>query len=323
MIDDSPKKFDRIIAILIQLQSKRIIKAQELADRFQVSLRTIYRDIKTLESAGVPILSEAGTGYSIMEGYKLPPVMFTQEEATSFVAAEKLMQRFTDKSLGNYFQSAMYKLKSVLRWSEKEWIDLLDTEVLVQGTARHMHQFAPNALELLMNGIVKKQQVQMHYQSMTSDQPLERNIEPIGLYHEHEFWYLLAYCHLRQDYRKFRTDRIHNIKKTELSFGLQHQPLSYYLNEQVEERPKYKIVIAVAQQQAKWMQRNKHMFGFNSEVVAGNEVVMTFLYADKEEYFARWFLMMGDAARIIAPESLKITVRHLLDRIAANLDGTI
>ncbi len=89
--DESPKKFDRVVAILTQLQSKRIVKAQELADRFGVSLRTIYRDIKTLESSGVPISSEAGVGYSIMEGYKLPPVMFTREEAVSFVAAEKLM----------------------------------------------------------------------------------------------------------------------------------------------------------------------------------------------------------------------------------------
>src|SRR5687768_15506858 len=115
MTVESPNRFDRIIAILIQLQSKKIIKAQELADRFQVSLRTIYRDIKTLESSGVPISSEAGTGYSIKEGYRLPPVMFTREEATGFIAAEKLMQRFTDKSLGNHFQSAMFKIKSVLR----------------------------------------------------------------------------------------------------------------------------------------------------------------------------------------------------------------
>ena len=91
---DTVKRFDRIVAILIQLQSKRIVKAQELADRFEVSLRTIYRDIRTLEASGVPIISEAGVGYSIMEGYRLPPVMFTREEVGSFVAAEKLMQKF-------------------------------------------------------------------------------------------------------------------------------------------------------------------------------------------------------------------------------------
>lgn len=101
MLDETPKRFDRIVAILIQLQSKKIVKAQELADRFECSLRTIYRDIRTLEASGVPIYSEAGVGYALMDGYRLPPVMFTREEVSSFIAAEKLMQKFTDPSLGN------------------------------------------------------------------------------------------------------------------------------------------------------------------------------------------------------------------------------
>ncbi|MCB0435990.1 MAG: HTH domain-containing protein, partial [Mangrovimonas sp.] len=128
---DTVKRFDRIVAILVQLQSKRIVKAQELADRFEVSLRTIYRDVRTLEASGVPIVSEAGIGYSIMEGYRLPPVMFTKEEAGSFVAAEKLMQQFVDKSLGAYHESAMFKIKSVLRGREKDWISALETQILV------------------------------------------------------------------------------------------------------------------------------------------------------------------------------------------------
>ncbi len=78
MSDDSLKKLNRIVAILTHLQSSRVVKAQELADRFDVSLRTIYRDIRTLEDSGVPVVGEAGTGYTIMEGYRLPPVMFTK-----------------------------------------------------------------------------------------------------------------------------------------------------------------------------------------------------------------------------------------------------
>eukprot|EP01136_Pigoraptor_vietnamica_P039838 Opistho-1_new@11073 len=107
MFDESPKRFDRVIAILIQLQSKKVVKAQELAERFEVSLRTIYRDIRTLEASGVPIYGEAGIGYSLVDGYRLPPVMFTREEASSFIAAEKLMEKFIDKELGQHYQSAM------------------------------------------------------------------------------------------------------------------------------------------------------------------------------------------------------------------------
>jgi len=91
---DIKKRFDRIVEILIQLQSKRVVKAQELADRFDVSLRTIYRDIKSLEQAGVPLIGEAGMGYSIMDGYRLPPVSFSKEEALCFVATEKLAEKY-------------------------------------------------------------------------------------------------------------------------------------------------------------------------------------------------------------------------------------
>src|SRR5690606_32155840 len=107
MHDQAPKKFDRTVAILIQLQSKKTVKAQDLADRFGVSIRTIYRDIRTLESSGVPIYSEAGVGYSLVDGYRLPPVMFSKEEAVSFITAEKLMQHFTDNNLKKHFQSAL------------------------------------------------------------------------------------------------------------------------------------------------------------------------------------------------------------------------
>ena len=69
-------RIDRLSAILIQLQSRRLVKAQHIADKFSISLRTVYRDVHALQEAGVPVIGEAGTGYSLMEGYKLPPVMF-------------------------------------------------------------------------------------------------------------------------------------------------------------------------------------------------------------------------------------------------------
>ncbi|PHN99329.1 transcriptional regulator, partial [Rhodobacteraceae bacterium 4F10] len=197
---DTVKRFDRIVAILIQLQSKRIVKAQELADRFQVSLRTIYRDIRTLEASGVPIISEAGVGYSIMEGYRLPPVMFTREEVGSFVAAEKLMQKFVDKSLGNYYESAMMKLKSVLRGREKDWISALESQILVDPTNKLFNDSLPNALETLFESIAEKRQVFLKYQALNRETPSERFVEPVGIYHESGFWYVLAFCHLRIDY---------------------------------------------------------------------------------------------------------------------------
>jgi predicted DNA-binding transcriptional regulator YafY len=118
MNDHYLKKLDRVTAILTQLQSKPVVRAQDLAEKFDVSIRTIYRDVKTLENAGIPIVGEAGNGYSLMDGYKLPPIMFTKEEVLSFITAEKLMQKFSHQSLGSHYQAAMEKVRSVLRNSD-------------------------------------------------------------------------------------------------------------------------------------------------------------------------------------------------------------
>lgn len=314
-IDESPKKFDRVVAILTQLQSKRIVKAQELANRFGVSLRTIYRDIKTLEASGVPISSEAGIGYSIVEGYKLPPVMFTHDEAMSFVAAEKLMQHFTDKSVGTAFLSAMYKVKSVLRWAEKDWMDELDTKILVQPKGALFNKQVPNALEVLMYGIANKKQVQFSYQSIESDTPNERIIEPIGLYHENEYWYLVAYCHLRKDYRKFRADRIFKIIKLDKSFELQHRELSFYLQRTGNEKQEIVIKIEIDKSFARYIKQSRNFYGFVSERNIGDKVEMIFNYAHDPEYFIRWIIMLGDQADITEPASLRKRLKELAEAI--------
>src|SRR5580698_7460080 len=107
-------RIDRLAAILIQLQSKRVVKSHDIAERFAISLRTVYRDIRTLEEGGIPIIGEAGVGYSIMDGYRLPPIMFTKEEATAFLTAEKLIEKLTDPYTEESYKSAMYKVKAVL-----------------------------------------------------------------------------------------------------------------------------------------------------------------------------------------------------------------
>src|SRR3954465_1610992 len=124
-------RIDRVTAILIQLQSRKIVKAQDIAERFNISLRTVYRDIRTLEEAGIPLIGEAGVGYSIMDGYRLPPVMFTKEEATAFLTAEKLVEKLTDTSTKESYRSAMYKVRSVLRSAEKDHLESIEDHIHV------------------------------------------------------------------------------------------------------------------------------------------------------------------------------------------------
>lgn len=314
-MDDSPKRFDRIVAILIQLQSKKIVKAQELADRFDVSLRTVYRDIRALEASGVPIYSEAGTGYSLMEGYRLPPVMFTREEASSFIAAEKLMQKFTDPELGRHYASATFKLKAVLKSADKDWLSSIESNVLMQPTDKLFNEKAPNALALLFKSIAEKTQIELSYQALEAEQPVYRTIEPVGIFHDHNNWYTYAYCHLRNDYRQFRTDRILVIKTTENPFSKTHQPLETYLKDDKEKYPATRVKILIDKKIAKHLEHEKKFHGFVSQTVIGNEIEMTFLSQNIETGFARWYMMFGDYAKILEPESLKTNILEMLEKV--------
>ncbi|MCX2449676.1 YafY family protein [Pedobacter sp. PLR] len=320
MIDESPKRFDRIVAILIQLQSSRIVKAQELADRFQVSLRTIYRDIRSLESSGVPILSEAGSGYSIMEGYRLPPVMFTREEAGSFVAAEKLMQQMTDKTLGAYFTSAMFKVKSVMRNKDKDWISALESQILVRPGQVLFNKNVPDALELIMESIAEQKQLELWYQAFEAEEPGQRTIEPVGLFHENNFWYVLGYCLLRQDYRQFRTDRIAQIRRTNQPYLTAHGPLEQYRNKESNWEEKTRVRILVEKKTAKYLQSSRKHYGFVEEKSRGNQVEMIFMINGTDEGFPRWYLMFGDVAEILEPEYMKLRVHDLAKKVMANLE---
>lgn len=316
--DESPKRFDRIIAILIQLQSKKIVRAQELADRFDVSLRTIYRDIRTLESSGVPIYSEAGVGYSLVDGYRLPPVMFSRKEAGSFVAAEKLMEKFTDENLGNHFRSAMFKIKSVLRGTEKDWVESIESKIRISDREEAFQNKSPEVLEVLFESIAQKFQINLHYQSIESENPTERLVEPVGLYHENNSWYLYAYCHLREDYRNFRADRVLKIMRTEISFEKIHRELEFYLKKE-ESGNKEIIRILVDKKMARYIQNDRKYYGFVSEEIKNDKLEMVFEANFKENGIGRWILMFGDYVEILEPDGLKVHVLELLEKVQTNL----
>ena len=119
MEEKEKPRLSRLTAIITQLQSKRIVTAKYLAEKHNVSVRTIYRDIRTLEKSGIPIVTEEGKGFSIMEGYHLPPVLFTEEEANALITMEQLAIKNKDQSLSKNVSSAIEKIKAILRYSPK------------------------------------------------------------------------------------------------------------------------------------------------------------------------------------------------------------
>jgi predicted DNA-binding transcriptional regulator YafY len=321
-MDDSPKRFDRIVAILIQLQSKKVVRAQDIAERFGVSLRTIYRDIRTLEASGVPIYSEPGIGYSLMEGYRLPPVMFTREEASSFIAAEKLMEKFADRELATLYSSATFKLKAILKTTDKDWLSDIESRIFMQPTDKLFNEQVPNVLALLFKSVAEKKQVTLSYQTVEAEEPSPRTIEPVGIFHDNNHWYTFGFCHLRDDYRQFRADRIHTIRTTDQPFSREHLPLAAYLKNDKQKYPTTRVRLLVDKKIARHLDSEKKYHGFVSQKSVGDHTEMTFFSTDIENSFARWYMMFGDYAHIVEPQDLKNHVLKMMDKVKLRISST-
>lgn len=207
--NNDTKRLSRLTAILTILQTKRLLTASELANKFSVSKRTVYRDIKALEQAGVPILTEDGKGYSLMEGYRIPPVMFTESEANALITAEQLILKNKDASFVKEYSEAINKIKSVLRNNTKDKANLLSDRTVFRQNADHNR--TSNYLSTLQLALTNFNLVKIKYHSPDTNETTERIIEPFAIYSTQENWLLIAFCLLRKDFRAFRLDRIQNL----------------------------------------------------------------------------------------------------------------
>ncbi len=224
--NNDTKRLSRLTAILTILQTKRLLTASELANKFSVSNRTIYRDIKALEQAGVPILTEEGKGYSLMEGYRIPPVMFTESEANALITAEQLILKNKDTSFVKEYSEAISKIKSVLRNKTKDKANLLsDRTVFRQNTDNNR---TSNYLSTLQLALTNFNLVKIKYHSPDTNKTTERTIEPFAIYSTQENWLLIAFCLLRNDFRAFRLDRIQNLTTLNEQFEPHKMTLQEY-----------------------------------------------------------------------------------------------
>jgi predicted DNA-binding transcriptional regulator YafY len=203
------KRLPRLTAILTRLQTKKLVTASELAAKFSVSNRTIYRDIKALEQAGVPILTEEGKGYFLMEGYSIPPVMFTEEEANALITAEQFVLKNKDASFVKEYSEAINKIKSVLRNNTKEKANLLSDRIVFRHNQDKDR--TSNYLSTVQLALTNFNLVNIKYQALETNETTARTIEPFALYSTQDNWLLIAFCQLRKEFRTFRLDRIQQL----------------------------------------------------------------------------------------------------------------
>lgn len=225
---DNISRLSRLTSILLKLQSKPYVSVQQLVEQFGVSKRTIYRDLTALEQAGVPIVPIEGKGFSLMEGYNIPPVMFTESEANALIFGEKMIAKTKDESLIQEFSKAIDKIKSVLRSSEKEKADFLANRTIIGKNWKE--ERTSSYLSEIQKALTHFNVLKIEYQKEGGSQPTSREVEPFAIYHNTaENWVLIAWCRLRKGFRNFRIDRMRQLSYQSEKFSPHQMTLEEYV----------------------------------------------------------------------------------------------
>lgn len=209
-------QLSRLISILTLLKSKRLLTATELAEKYDVSIRTIYRDIRKLEEAGIPVYTIEGRGYSLMDHYTVAPVQFTEKQANALITAQHIVNQSKDSSFITNFNDALIKIKSVFRSSIQEKSEILNDKIHIMNW--DYEEFSSDALSEIQLAITHFTFVEINYKKPNDPAISFRKIEPCAMYSTNHKWILIAWCHLRNDYRAFRIDRIQHFKVLKESF---------------------------------------------------------------------------------------------------------
>jgi predicted DNA-binding transcriptional regulator YafY len=310
---------DRLVAMVLHLQGRRVVRAEELAAHFEVNIRTVYRDMAALGEAGVPISGEAGVGYCLMKGYQLPPVMFTAEEATSLFVGGELVKQFTDASLHAPMVSALDKLRAVLPRDRQDHIERLTQRTLVYGNSSR--RAAPEAVAQrwllpVQQGVVMRRVLRMDYRGRGQETDTARDVEPLGVVFYGGAWYLVAWCRLRQDYRHFRIDRIRRLELTPLVFpARQDFSLAKHMQEAVNRKETIPVRVWFVRGVQERAQRDSFATLIEERQRDGGAEFS--LYAWSLEWMAGWLLSFGGDAEALAPAKLRQLVRTGAAKIAA------
>lgn len=306
---------DRLVSMVMYLQGRRVVRAEEMAEHFEVSLRTIYRDIAALGESGVPIQGEPGVGYSILRTYHLPPVMLTAEEGSALFMGAELAKQFSDGSLRGPLEAGVLKLRAVLPRDRQDHIDHLNRKTVIFGRAycRHAETLDREWLLPLQEAAARRRVVSMAYRGRMQEADTRRAVEPLGVVFYAGLWYLVAWCRLRDKLRHFRLDRIQTIKVEDETFGPR---ADFDLNDHVQNFAVSEQMFTMKVRFAdRWIERARRDFSVSvteeRKVAGGVEITLN---AHSLEWVAAWIVSFGGEAEALEPESLRKLVRDLAER---------
>jgi predicted DNA-binding transcriptional regulator YafY len=207
------RRADRLFQLVQLVRGRRLATGEWLAERLEVSLRTVYRDVADLQAQGVPIEGEAGVGYRMRAGFDLPPLMFTTDEAKALVACVRLAQPRLDAALAEAAEGALSKVLAVLPTGARAAAESL-------AVYAPYYEVAPQVrahLESLRTATEARRKVRLKYLDL-KDVASERTVRPLGSFYWGAVWTLAAWCEAREDFRSFRVDRIERLEPLDERF---------------------------------------------------------------------------------------------------------
>jgi len=293
---------DRLLAIVLELQAKGWQRAEDLAARFEISKRTVYRDMQALSESGVPVISTPGQGYSLVEGYFLPPLTFSADEALILILGGDFMARHFDAEYRSAANSAVSKIEAVLSDTLREDVRYLQRSLRFVGETPADHS---EILQQIRRAVIQRRTVRFDYHSRSgediSGQKTNRDANPYALVNAGNHWYMIAYCHLRNDVRGFRIDRISNVEILRRAFA---RPADYSIQQERSLSPREITVRALFDTDiARWVQEDR-LFYIDSMVMQDDGLLVT-LTVRREEEAVQWLLGWGAHVQVIEPVTLR------------------
>jgi predicted DNA-binding transcriptional regulator YafY len=308
---------DRLVAMVMHLQGRRLVRAEELARHFEVSIRTIYRDISALGEAGVPIAGEAGVGYSLVRGYHLPPVMLTADEATALFVGAEMVRQFTDASLSEPMSAVLDKLRAVLPADRQDHVERLARQTVVVGRlgGSSSDPAAQPWLLSVQRGVAQRRILRMTYRGRERVETA-RDVEPLGVVCYGGTWHLVGWCRLRKDVRHFRVDRIRTLVLLEEKAPPRPDfSLAKHLEESMADQATLPVRVWFSLRSQERARRESHATLIEEKIRDGGAEFS--LYTWSLEWMAKWLLSFGAEAEAIAPEELRGLVFASAEKTAA------
>ena len=307
----------RLITLILLLQRKPNQKAADLARELGVSVRTVHRYINQLNEMGIPIYSERGPygGFSLVRGYKMPPLIFTPQEAIAVYLGTSLVEEIWGQLYADATRSVTAKLDNVLPDEQRQEVAWARRTLVATGLHRADHAALFPVLEQLRRAARQHRRVTMVYQSRTRPEPLERHLDPYALVHRWGWWYVIGYCHLRDDLRTFRVDRIQALTLLRDTYEVpddfdihEHLAQETWFPPQIRVRMRFtpRGALEALDERAHWDTMEEQPDG---------SLVVTFGAAELE-WAARVALWYGPHVEVLEPEELRQRLREWARAVA-------